>query len=97
MREPKDEEKALCRRSFGADPSVLRRYFEEAEQEKAKAATWWSGCDPKEDPDVRQWSRSVGTLSCKLDRSRPHPRRCRATPTRSPSVLGTGFRANCIP
>eukprot|EP00435_Cladocopium_sp_Y103_P015633 s906_g3.t2 len=47
MREPKDEEKAA--------------YFEEAAQEKAKSANWWSGCDPKEDPDVKQWSRSASS------------------------------------
>lgn len=47
MREPKDEEKAA--------------YFEEAAQEKAKSANWWSGCDPKDDPDVKQWSRSASS------------------------------------
>lgn len=53
MREPKDEEKAA--------------YFEEAEQEKAKAATWWSGCDPKEDPDVQNWSRSASSETIQSD------------------------------
>ncbi|OLQ01832.1 hypothetical protein AK812_SmicGene15383 [Symbiodinium microadriaticum] len=51
MREPKDEAKAA--------------YFEEAKQESAKSAAWWSGCDPQQDPDFKKdWSRSVQLSAC---------------------------------
>eukprot|EP00913_Durusdinium_trenchii_P014676 g13769.t1 len=54
--------------SLTSQPDIGRiGYFEEAEQEKAKAATWWSGCDPKEDPDVQNWSRSASSETIQSD------------------------------